>query len=1255
MGRSRKQINQGKFRKSALAFSLAFIFPMGAVGENGKDHKGQTSADSLTPVPWGTFFHTEGQFIVADSTGEKVILRGVNLNGLEFGTFFTNPYPGVVGTNFFTPRPTDFGTIESFGFNVIRVPFEWARLVPAWQPASSLPTELNRAYLGILDEVVGNAGARGLYVILDMHDFLKYWSGQSTTEVCVDTSPMHQQLLAHTWKLLAAHFRNTPTVLGFDIQNEPVRQEAGERCSSCNWHAIAQSVVDAIRTADEQHLIFVEGPNFSLASHWPVENGKTTFIQDRVTPPRIVYSPHVFFDFDNDSKYDEPREASGPIGQWQYYVRDRLLPVINWSIDNNVPVFIGETNVPCTAGWAQILEHAFANFFDPLALSLTAWHFIDPARSASADRPLNLAACPEEHQLTVLKRHPGGVFQQTGTFIPAPLDSRIYDDARVSPWDLGAGSFDDSQNPGIEIDFCIPNPVLRESCSLRVHFNRNNFAGVKFIHASGLDTRRFAILRLWIFLDGTGNQNFKIFTTAPRSDCKPGQNPVYPPTFDAQPELKNFLPSPRPGQWQQVDIPLTAIVNPQEPIINGIAFQNMGMPQDVFFLDDISLTPAGAGCTFSILPTTQTFVSTGGSGTVKVKTDTGCSWIASSNSSWITVNASSSASGTVSYSVAANNGTTSRTGTLTVAGQTFTVTQGGVGCTYSLSPTNQAFMAAGGSGTVSVSAPVSCAWTASRADASWITITSGSTGSGNGTLSFSVLANSGSASRTGTLTVAGQTFTVSQCGGESCALFVPIVLSAAGLNNSFFTSELALTNRGSLGATLELTYTAAFAGGSGTAFDSLPAGTQRIVPDAIAYLRSKGVPLPESGNRGGTLAVRFSGISSPSDVAVTVRTTATVPEGRAGLAYAGIPNTMALTGTSYLCGLRQNSTDRSNVALQNVGSAPDGDIVLRLTVFSGDPATSASLVLPDVTLSPGGFEQISGILRSNGLSLTQGYVRIERISGTAPYYAYAVINDQSNSDGSFVLPVPENLLAGRSGLTLPVLVETSSFTSELVVTNWSTTQKTLRFAYVAEAIQAPDSTAHFEMMLRPGEQSILPDFIRVLRNSGTAGVGPVGPTYVGALFATVVGGDANGIFLGARTSAPGGGGRYGLFYGATPYGMAATTSTWLYGLQQNSETRTNLALVNTGETNGGLDVFSIELFDGETGKRVNAIQGITLKGKGWMQIGSILAQYAPGTSQGYARVTRTGGSNPFIAYAVINDGSRPGERSGDGAFVLSSP
>jgi sugar lactone lactonase YvrE len=298
-------------------------------------------------------------------------------------------------------------------------------------------------------------------------------------------------------------------------------------------------------------------------------------------------------------------------------------------------------------------------------------------------------------------------------------------------------------------------------------------------------------------------------------------------------------------------------------------------------------------------------------------------------------------------------------------------------------------------------------------------------------------------------------------------VFVPIVLSSGGMNGSFYTSEMTLTNRGTSIATVNFTYTAALGSGSGTGMDTLAPGEQKIVPDAISYLRGLGVPIDSSGNQGGTLRVSFSGLASPSDGSVTVRTTTVVPEGRAGLAYAGIPVSMALTGPSYICGLRQNETDSSNVAVQNVGTAVDGNITLQLTVFSGEGGAQISSVLPDQVLAPGGFAQINGILASNGLKLSNGYVRVERMNGTAPYYAYGVINDQFNSDGSFILPVAESAMAGKTRMTLPVVVESGPFSTELVVTNWSTTKMTLSCRVVADANGPFSNTASFTMDVNP--------------------------------------------------------------------------------------------------------------------------------------------------------------------------------------------
>ncbi len=86
-------------------------------------------------------------------------------------------------------------------------------------------------------------------------------------------------------------------------------------------------------------------------------------------------------------------------------------------------------------------------------------------------------------------------------------------------------------------------------------------------------------------------------------------------------------------------------------------------------------------------------------------------------------------------------------------------------CTYSIAPASATMAAGAGSGSVALTASNSvCGWTAavtSTANPQWLTITSGASGSGNGTVNYSVTANSG-ASRTGVLTIGNQTFTVRQ-------------------------------------------------------------------------------------------------------------------------------------------------------------------------------------------------------------------------------------------------------------------------------------------------------------------------------------------------------------------------------------------------------------------------------------------------------------------------------------------------------------
>jgi hypothetical protein len=178
----------------------------------------------------------------------------------------------------------------------------------------------------------------------------------------------------------------------------------------------------------------------------------------------------------------------------------------------------------------------------------------------------------------------------------------------------------------------------------------------------------------------------------------------------------------------------------------------------------ISQDGTSGGCTYSINPTSQSFTASGGTGSTTVTTsDPACTWTAVSNDGWISVTSGSSGTGngTVNFSVATNPLTSPRTGTMTIATKTFTVTQSGNSCSYSISPTSSSFPASGGSNTVNVTAGAGCGWTA-MSNVPWITINTGASGTGNGTVDYTVAANTTSSSRQGTMTIAGQTHTVTQ-------------------------------------------------------------------------------------------------------------------------------------------------------------------------------------------------------------------------------------------------------------------------------------------------------------------------------------------------------------------------------------------------------------------------------------------------------------------------------------------------------------
>jgi pro-kumamolisin-like protein/all-beta uncharacterized protein len=201
-------------------------------------------------------------------------------------------------------------------------------------------------------------------------------------------------------------------------------------------------------------------------------------------------------------------------------------------------------------------------------------------------------------------------------------------------------------------------------------------------------------------------------------------------------------------------------------------------------------------CTYTLNPTSANATAAGGSLSFTVTTQTGCSWSPATTTSWITLSSGSgSGSGKVSYSVAANNTLSVRNGSISVGGSSVAVSEAAASVAFSLNPTSASFAAAGGKGNIALSvSPSSASWTASS-NASWISFTSAKSGTGSATLSYSVASNSSGAARTGSMTIAGQTFTVIQAGPASCSYQIALGPVTA-VRQGFVGSVLVTTSPG---------------------------------------------------------------------------------------------------------------------------------------------------------------------------------------------------------------------------------------------------------------------------------------------------------------------------------------------------------------------------------------------------------------------------------------------------------------------------
>ena len=199
------------------------------------------------------------------------------------------------------------------------------------------------------------------------------------------------------------------------------------------------------------------------------------------------------------------------------------------------------------------------------------------------------------------------------------------------------------------------------------------------------------------------------------------------PAGGATPSHSVSLGKPTPGTTGLISMRFDTLL--ATPLVVGTTYElrvtSIGPGGST--ISAVSNTFARSGpCASALSATSAALGAAASTGSVNVNVATGCAWTATSGASWLTVTAGTpgSGNGTVSFSAAANTATSARTGTLSVAGITFTVTQAAAGCTYAINPVSRTVAAGGETITVNVTAGASCAWTATTT-ASWITIVNG--------------------------------------------------------------------------------------------------------------------------------------------------------------------------------------------------------------------------------------------------------------------------------------------------------------------------------------------------------------------------------------------------------------------------------------------------------------------------------------------------------------------------------------------------
>ncbi|WP_408100719.1 glycoside hydrolase family 5 protein [Stutzerimonas sp. VN223-3] len=305
-----------------------------------------------------------------------VQLVGVALSGAAFGP---SVLPGKHGTNYIYPAESYYKKYAEQGLKLVRLPFLWERLQP------QLNTELDAAQLKLLTQSLDFAQKHGVKVVLDMHNYYRYYKQPIGSE----TVPIKS--FADTWKRIAQKIGNHPALSGYGLMNEPNTKGL--------WPEAALAAAKAIRQVDQTNWIYVAGDRFSSAWHWPQSN--TQLIADpwmRDPANNLIFEAHMYLDRDTSGMYKDKTETFAPdLGI------ARAKPFVDWLRSNKLRGFIGEMGVPNYAPDAILAMDNLLGYLRDNCVPLTYW--AGGPWWGNYILALDVSGGAEQPQLPVLRKH----------------------------------------------------------------------------------------------------------------------------------------------------------------------------------------------------------------------------------------------------------------------------------------------------------------------------------------------------------------------------------------------------------------------------------------------------------------------------------------------------------------------------------------------------------------------------------------------------------------------------------------------------------------------------------------------------------------------------------------------------------------------------------------------------------------------------------------------------------------------------------